>query len=220
MSKQQPPPPQADPLSGVDIGKVMSSVGPIVKCVLLRCSSSDSSSSSTNATDDEKKMPAVSCTDNNSTNEKERPEVSTMSIKQIKAELKLLYNINGNNYVEKEELVKALVEARDSAANINTEKKQSAKMNANDNSNTNTVNDEGNTEDNDDDDDEEEEAEQAKNRRLSTQHLISEITIDTTPKKSMVQQVLGKLYIIYVFVCGWDKLRAGDWVGGFYNWGN
>ena len=170
-------------------------------------------------------MPAATCTDNNSTNEKKTPEVSTMSIKQIKAELKLLYNINGNNYVEKEELVKALVEARDSAANINTEKKQSAKMNANDNSNTNAVNEEGNTEVNgqDDDDDEEEdeeEAEQAKNRRLSTQHLISEITIDTTPKKSMVQQVLGKLYIIYVFVCGWDKLRAGDWVGGFYNWGN
>ena len=104
MSNQQP----AD-LSGVDIGKVMSATGPIVKAVLLRCQPEN--------TDDQK------------------------------------------------------ISAKDSAPSTNS-----------------TTTKEGG----DSDDDESISPEQAAEIRLSTKSLISQITIDTTPKKSMVSNILGK----------------------------
>ena len=106
MSNQQP----AD-LSGVDIGKVMSATGPIVKAVLLRC----------------------------------QPESNTDDQK---------------------------ISAKDSAPST---------------TNSTTTKEGG-----DSDDDESISPEQAAEIRLSTKSLISQITIDTTPKKSMVSNILGK----------------------------
>jgi len=99
MSNQQP----AD-LSGVDIGKVMSATGPIVKAVLLRCQPE-------NTEDDNQK-----------------------------------------------------ISAKDSAPSTNS---------------TTTKKEGG-----DDSDDESISPEQAAEIRLSTKSLISQITIDTTPKES------------------------------------
>ena len=107
MSSQQ----SAD-LSGVDIGKVMSATGPIVKAVLLRCQPE-------NTEDDNQKISAK----------------------------------------------------EDSAPS----KQQNSTKEGGDES-----------------DDESISPEQAAEIRLSTKSLISQIEIDTTPKKSQVQHILGK----------------------------
>ena len=108
MSNQQP----AD-LSGVDIGKVMSATGPIVKAVLLRCQPE-------NTEDDNKKISAK------------------------------------DSAPSKQHNTKAAKEGGDES------------------------------------DDESISPEQAAEIRLSTKSLISQIEIDTTPKKSMVSNILGK----------------------------
>ena len=115
MSNQQP----AD-LSGVDIGKVMSATGPIVKAVLLRCQPEN--------TDDQK------------------------------------------------------ISAKDSAPK---QEGSSTKK-----------------EGGDSDDDESISPEKAAEIRLSTKSLISQITIDTTPKKSMVSNILGEfICLCSLFIC-------------------
>ena len=176
MSKQPPSAAAAtDSLSGVDIGRVMSSKGPIVKCVLLRATSND---------DDDTKMPAKQSTSSkNNANDKitaaAQRDVSSMSIKEIKAELSS-YDIDASSFVEKDELIKALEDARSK----NDDEKQQVGASETTNSN--------NGEDSDDDDEEEElTPEELATLRLRHSSLISEISIDTTPKKSMVQQILG-----------------------------
>ena len=174
MSKQPPSAAAAtDSLSGVDIGRVMSSKGPIVKCVLLRATSND---------DNDTKMPAKQSTSSkNNANDKitttAQRDVSSMSIKEIKAELSS-YDIDASSFVEKDELIKALEDARSK----NDDEKQ--QVGASETKSNNGV-------DSDDDDEEELTPEELATLRLRHSSLISEISIDTTPKKSMVQQILG-----------------------------
>mmetsp|Transcript_8797 Transcript_8797/g.16051 ORF Transcript_8797/g.16051 Transcript_8797/m.16051 type:complete len:518 (+) Transcript_8797:78-1631(+) len=128
-------------LHGIDIAQIMTSKGPIVKCVLLRC-----------ATEADIIIDPT-C------------DVSSMSIKEIKRELHS-YGIDTSSFVEKNELVKALDEAR---AHL---KKPAATLDA---AETKIV-----TQDDVD-----------TKVIVPLQHLIDEMEVDTTPRKSMVSQILG-----------------------------
>lgn len=81
-------------LEGLDIAKIMSSQGPIVKCVLLRVGADAPSSSS------------LSC--NNDSSQK---DASSLSIKEIKRELSR-YGVDTATFVEKGEMVAVLEKAR------------------------------------------------------------------------------------------------------------
>ncbi|KAL7540714.1 hypothetical protein ACHAXR_010318 [Thalassiosira sp. AJA248-18] len=167
-------PPHNDPLSGIDIGKVMSSTGPMVKCVLLRATPADKSGKSEEKIEAEAAPPL--------------PDVSTMSIKEIKRELQqpLYGNVDTSLFVEKDELVKALVEARrshgrsvvannDDDDDVKKKQDEGAKEAANDDAKIVTQ------DDNDD----------SSPKIVPLQHLIEEVIVDTTPRKSMVSQILG-----------------------------
>ena len=120
-------------LGGIDIGRVMSSDGPIVKCVLLRTQAKTTSDTS----------------------------VSEMSIRQIKLELES-FGVDTSTFVEKPDLQNALTEARMSSKNPAS---------------------------NDDEDGKDEY--KFRGEPVSLLNYVEEIEVDTTPKKSMVKQILG-----------------------------
>lgn len=163
-------------LSGVDIAKIMSSRGPVVKGVLLRASPPADDVDASDA-----KMPAKST---------RQGDIAAMSVRELKADLTSL-GVDASSFVEKGELVKALVEAR-GAANDDEDDGEGAKIV--------TQSDEG--------EDVREAGKQgertqkggdgvccviggSKDAAVPLQHLISEIEVDTTPKKSMVSKILG-----------------------------
>ena len=144
-----------DLLGGLDIGKVMSSSGPIVKCVILRTHPVKGNAASVVDPD---------------------RDISTMSISEIKRELES-YDMDTASFVEKNELVKALEEAREA----NLTKKPAAKEPM-----TN-----GDVPQDGQSGDQDETNEPTKTKVVPLTHLIEEIEVDTTPKKSMVSKVLG-----------------------------
>merc|ERR1719293_402319 len=128
-------------LSGVDIKGVMTSHGPIVKCVILRASTLENNSIDVTA------------------------DVSTMKPDEMKRELSS-YGMDASSFAEEEELAKALKNARTRLA----EQEEGG---------------------DDDDDSSANDEDGAPLKIVPLQHLIEQITIDTTPKKSMVTTVLG-----------------------------
>ena len=130
----------AEALTGVDISKIMSEEGTLVKCVLLQC----------HPDNEDSKPSAVK-------------DLGDMSIKEIKTEL-ASHGIT-ETFVEKEEMLRALEKER---AHKNTT--------CADNSKTTETEAAQVTQDED---------------HVPLSHLIQEITIDTTPRKSQVAQVLG-----------------------------
>eukprot|EP00581_Thalassiosira_minuscula_P009150 CAMPEP_0183706352 /NCGR_PEP_ID=MMETSP0737-20130205/3226_1 /TAXON_ID=385413 /ORGANISM="Thalassiosira miniscula, Strain CCMP1093" /LENGTH=651 /DNA_ID=CAMNT_0025933763 /DNA_START=60 /DNA_END=2015 /DNA_ORIENTATION=- len=194
-----------DPLSGVDIGKIMSSKGPIVKCVLLRATLPSSSS------DNDGKASASATMEVDPTR-----DASSMSIKELKFEL-ASYGVDGATFVEKGELIRALEEARsnltprgggsgseareDGGTNAdkveaqddnnpnNDNPNNDSKKNDNDNNASKNNDDKANGSTNDNVNDNDSSSKPTKTVPL--QHLISEIEVDTTPRKSMVAKVLG-----------------------------
>jgi hypothetical protein len=89
-----------------------------------------------------------------------------MSIKEIKHELQS-HDVDASNFVEKEELINALQEARS---------KTEAAAITQDDTDTDPIASAPQSQD---------------QTSVPLQHLISEISIDTTPKKSMVAKILG-----------------------------
>ena len=150
----------AEHLSGIDIHRVMRSQGPVVKCVLLRAPTPD------NAVD-----PSA--------------DAASMKIRQIKLEL-TSYGVDPSAFVEKGEMVKALLAAREGLEVEEEEEEEDGKPAAE--ADGSAANDAG--EDGDADDKEDGAPPQAK-RTVPLQHLIEEVEIDTTPKRSMVAEVLG-----------------------------
>ncbi|KAL7524220.1 hypothetical protein ACHAWF_000867, partial [Thalassiosira exigua] len=151
----------AHPLGELDIRKVMSSVGPIVSCVLLRCKPPDGE-----ADVDPSREP------------------SSMSIKEIKRELGS-YGIDGATFVEKAELVRALEDARrrvaEEAKEADSEEDGKPPANgSNDNDGGKRCNGAS-------------AAAEAKpsSRLVPLRHLIDEVRVDTTPRKSAVAKLLG-----------------------------
>ncbi len=130
----------SEALGGIDIGRVMSSDGPIVKCVLLR--TTQASSTSSEAT------------------------VSEMSIREIKQELES-FGVDTSKFVEKPDLQNALTEAR-----MNSKKPAG--------SNDDDGKDGGSNDDY-----------TFRGESVPLLKYMEEIEVDTTPKKSMVAQVLG-----------------------------
>lgn len=130
----------SEALGGIDIGRVMSSDGPIVKCVLLRTTQASSTSSEAN--------------------------VSEMSIREMKQELES-FGVDTSKFVEKPDLQNALTEAR-----MNSKKPAGGN------------DDDGNDGGNDD-------AYTFRGESVPLLRYMEEIEVDTTPKKSMVAQVLG-----------------------------
>ena len=125
----------SEALGGIDIGRVMSSDGPIVKCVILRTQASSPSEAN----------------------------VNDMSIREMKQELESL-GVDTSQFVEKPDMQNALTEAR-----MNSKKPAS----------TNDEKDGGNDE------------YTFRGESVPLLRYMEEIEIDTTPKKSMVKQVLG-----------------------------
>ncbi|EJK58787.1 hypothetical protein THAOC_21062, partial [Thalassiosira oceanica] len=157
----------ADQLSGIDIHRVMRSQGPVVRCVLLRAPTPESDVD-----------PSA--------------DPKSMSVRQIKLELRS-YGVDPSSFVEREEMVRALQEARggldaeesdDDEEVVEEDGKPAAKAAGS------ASNDAG----------EGEGGEEKKDgappgtgtgRTVPLQHLIEEVEIDTTPKRSMVAEVLG-----------------------------
>ena len=175
-------------LSGLDIGKIMSEEGTVVKCVLLRCRPVKS--------EDDSNAEAVAGA--------KRP-VSTMSVKELKAELRSHgVDVDASTFVEKDELIEAPEEARSSEAEEDSaavtregggELPSSASA-----------------------------APQSRESAVPLTHLISEISVDTTPKKSMVAAVLGGEFtflgqyesegvMVMVRRPDWDGVGVGVGVG-------
>ncbi|KAL7498887.1 hypothetical protein ACHAWT_006765 [Skeletonema menzelii] len=123
----------SDALAGIDIGRVMSSDGPIVKCVLLRTQASSPSEAN----------------------------VNDMSIRDMKRELESL-GVDTSQFVEKPDMQNALTEAR-----MNSKKPAS---NNEDGGNDKYI---------------------FRGESVPLLRYMEEIEVDTTPKKSMVAQVLG-----------------------------
>ncbi len=154
---------QTSPLSGIDIGKVMSSTGPVVKCVILRAQSSIDPDQ----------------------------DVASMSIGDIKKEL-AHYGVDNSAFVEKGELVKALMAEREG---------RTKKSLAEDAESTTTVTTtkaeqyeekkEGITSGDTLPELLTSETEGQTTKVVPLTNLIEEIDLDTTPKKSMVSKVLG-----------------------------
>ena len=139
--------PASDPSHqvGLDIGRIMTSKGPIVKCVLLRAQPAKGSNNDDGA-------PALD----------PDKDAASMSVKEIKLEL-TSYGIDGSQFVEKPELIKALQEARG---------KVQGKPAAAEGEETKDENG-------------------APPTVVPLQHLIEEVDVDTTPRKSMVAKILG-----------------------------
>jgi hypothetical protein len=148
-------------LNGVDISKIMSEEGAIVKCVLLRCHPVDDGGGKPTA--------AANVTGDNKQNIKE------MSIKEIKNELSS-YGVN-ETFVEKDEMIRALRGERLKRA------ADTANKDANEATPSSTIDTASNSE----------EAAMVSQEEptVPLSHLIDEITIDTTPRKSQVAQLLG-----------------------------
>ena len=106
----------ADPveqLAGIDIGKIMSSKGPIVKCVLLRAAPStcEKAKAKDSANEDATSSPKASS--KASSNDVSTRDISSMSIKEIKSELSSYsVAVDASSFLEKGELIHALEEAR------------------------------------------------------------------------------------------------------------
>ncbi|KAL9179009.1 hypothetical protein ACHAXT_011982 [Thalassiosira profunda] len=132
---------------GLDIGRIMTSKGPIVKCVLLRAHPAKGSNNDDGA-------PALD----------PDKDAASMSVKEIKLEL-TSYGIDGSQFVEKPELVKALQEAR-----ANVQGKPSAEEGEEEKTDANGA---------------------PPTKVVPLQHLIEEVDVDTTPRKSMVAKILG-----------------------------
>mmetsp|Transcript_28317 Transcript_28317/g.56979 ORF Transcript_28317/g.56979 Transcript_28317/m.56979 type:complete len:471 (+) Transcript_28317:311-1723(+) len=124
----------SEALGGIDIGRVMSSDGPIVKCVLLRTQAGNPS----------------------------EDDVNEMSIREMKQELES-FGVDTSQFVEKPDLRNALTEAR-----LNSKKPASS-----------DGKDGGNDE------------YTFRGESVPLLRYMEEIEVDTTPKKSMVAQVLG-----------------------------
>ena len=151
----------ADQLSGIDIHRVMRSQGPVVKCVLLRAP-----------------------TPENDVDPSADP--SAMSVRSIKLEL-TSYGVDPGGFVERDEMVKALVEARaglDDEEEEEEEEEEDGKPAAKTESASNDAGD-GEVKDGTPP------TQPATRRTVPLQHLIEEVEIDTTPKRSMVSEVLG-----------------------------
>ena len=165
----------AETLSGMDISKIMAEEGTLVKCVLLRCHPVKSHE------DDDDVKPSSSSNDANDINDVK--EIQDMSIKEMKRELQS-YGVT-ESFVEKAELVEALQRARQEAAHdANTSKKLPADTEDSTNrkkaSESTVVTQEDNTPANEETQD-----------QVPLSHLIDELTIDTTPRKSQVAKLLG-----------------------------
>ncbi|KAL3780700.1 hypothetical protein HJC23_003525 [Cyclotella cryptica] len=157
----------SEALSGLDIGKIMAEAGTIVKCVLLRCGPVKSEDGSGSSKADVVDKPLCS-----------------MTIKEMKRELES-YDVDASKFVEKDELVKALEGARSTRAHHSTEQppsptSESAVVTQEDANETSA----GHTE--------------LKPQQSSPDttpvplaHLIHEISVDTTPRKSQVASILG-----------------------------
>jgi hypothetical protein len=150
----------ADALSGMDISKIMSEEGTLVKCVVLRCHPYPSATATT-----------TECA-NDPQNTK---DISEMSIKEIKAELKS-FGVT-EQFVEKDELIRALEGERaklSSFPKVGTgdEKPPSSYNNDYEQQPSNSES-------------------AAAFSAVPLSHLIEEITIDTTPRKSQVAKLLG-----------------------------
>lgn len=161
----------SDPFSGIDIGAIIREEGTIVKAVLLRCSpAKNDASTSTNAA-----APPTAAVDR---------EISTMSISDIKSELDS-YGVDGSTFVEKNELVKALEVER---SNRKVPAKEVLEVDAVVAKAAAARDVQPVTQD---------DTEKRSSSNYTTQedvllsHLIEQIEIDTTPKKSMVAKVLG-----------------------------
>ena len=102
-------------------------------------------------------------------------EASSMSIKEIKSELSS-YGVDASNFVEKADIIKALEGARENNS-MNCHKNPAASA-ANDDDSDSKPPANDNTK-------------MPNSKPVPYQNLIEEISIDTTPKKSMVSQVLG-----------------------------
>ncbi len=116
----------SEALSGIDIGRVMSSDGPTVKCVLLRTQANSPSDA----------------------------KVSEMSIREMKQELES-FGVDTSQFVEKLDLQEALTEAR-----MNTKQPDNEEY-------------------------------IFRGEPVPLRSYMEEIEVDTTPKKSMVAQILG-----------------------------
>lgn len=124
----------SDALSGIDIGRVMSSDGPTVKCVILRTEANDSP------------IDGKAC---------------EMSIREMKQELES-FGVDTSQFVEKSDLLEALTEAR---------------MNSKKPANNDGKDDNGEY--------------TFRGEPVPLMGYMEEIAVDTTPKKSMVAQILG-----------------------------
>jgi len=160
-------------LHGVDISKIMSEEGTLVKCVLLRCQAA--------VEGDDHKQPAAS-SDAEDAIGRSIKDVTEMSIKEIKRELQS-YGVM-ESFVEKEEMVQALQRERqtrlgttrtDAATTTTTSSSTPSPTKTNHSSTIEaaTVTQEDIP------------------RPQLFSHLIEEITIDTTPRKSQVAKLLG-----------------------------
>jgi len=151
-------------LGGIDIGKIMSSKGPIVKCVLLRATApSNCEKKSANDDDGDATSPSSSLSSLSSSSR----DISSMSIKEIKIELSS-YEVDASLFVEKGELIKALEEARVVAkidSKVVTQEEEEEDVDCRDDTTA--------------------------KKEVPLQHLIEEIEVDTTPRKSMVSKILG-----------------------------
>mmetsp|Transcript_48559 Transcript_48559/g.103329 ORF Transcript_48559/g.103329 Transcript_48559/m.103329 type:complete len:524 (-) Transcript_48559:8-1579(-) len=159
----------ASALSGIDIGRIMSSKGPIVKCVLLRAAPAGASSERRAGDDggdanDEEKADGEGAEAGGG----EAKEVSAMSIKEIKRELESR-GVDASTFVEKPELMKALEGARAAAGD---DEKAAGRDGGDGEVKVVSQDDEA-------------------PKVVPLQHLIEEIELDTTPRKSMVSKTLG-----------------------------
>ena len=99
-------PSSGEHLGGLDIAEIMSSQGPVVKCVVLRAAPrADAPSSSSPQCD----------------NDSGQKDASSLSVKEMKRELSR-HGVNTAAFVEKRELVAALEEARRGAAPLGGER--------------------------------------------------------------------------------------------------
>ncbi|KAL7505568.1 hypothetical protein ACHAXN_003025 [Cyclotella atomus] len=160
----------AEALSGVDISKIMSEEGTLVKCVVLRCRPS-STATATNAD-------STSHHTNTAGGSTSNKDITQMSIKEMKAELKS-FGVN-ETFVEKDELMKALEGERAKLCGTSAHEEEDAKLShkpAEEDaqpSNSSSL-----------------PAAEAATDQVPLSHLIEEITIDTTPRKFEVAKVIG-----------------------------
>eukprot|EP00569_Conticribra_weissflogii_P004869 CAMPEP_0171328326 /NCGR_PEP_ID=MMETSP0878-20121228/585_1 /TAXON_ID=67004 /ORGANISM="Thalassiosira weissflogii, Strain CCMP1336" /LENGTH=522 /DNA_ID=CAMNT_0011828173 /DNA_START=64 /DNA_END=1632 /DNA_ORIENTATION=+ len=155
---------QTSPLSGIDIGRIMSSTGPVVKCVILRAQSS---------IDPDR-------------------DVTSMSIGDMKKELEH-YGLDTSSFVEKDELVKAVMAERADRTNksLAEDSESTTAATTTEAEQEEEEKKEGITTEETPQDGPTKEVERPDTKVVPLTHLIEEIEVDTTPKKSMVSKVLG-----------------------------